>query len=225
MTSNRIPSSSGSTRAFARRARRHLPLAAIVAALLLAAGSVAAGQTQIPASATLRDESSGDEIVSDGAAYDQSVDCVVSRVQNGQYFLRTVSPSCTQSTPRTITLDFSNAVTAPSNCSVVDPNSGKILNACGSNPLPDVRIIAQALFKTSASSTTVLLPFSLKPDFSGTAFELDFEQAVPFTGSGILRVLTAGSDAVAELYQIGKHGSKVSIGRYKMPFQLTVMEH
>jgi hypothetical protein len=72
----------------------------------------------------------------------------------------------------------------------------------------------------------VSLPFSLKPDFTGSAaFELDFELAVPFTSSTNGRILTAGSNAVAQLYQIGAHGHKISIGRYKMPFQLTVTEH
>ena len=228
MTSNRISSGSGFTRALAHRARRNFPLAAIVAVLLFAAGAVAAaGHPQIPASATLGAESSGDGIVSDGTAYDQSVDCVVSLVQNGQYFLRTVSPNCTTTPtpPRAITLDFSNPVTARTNCSVFDPNSNTSLNVCGSTSLPDVRIIAGSLFKTSASSTSVILPFSLFPDFSGTAFELDFELAVPFTApSSTERVLTPGPGAVAQLYQIGAHGHKVSIGRYYMPFQLTVTE-
>ncbi len=231
MSSKRISSNPDFMPVLAHRARRNLPLVASVAVLLFAAGTLAAaGPPNIPASATLRD-GSGDKIVSDPlGAYDQNQDCVLSYVQRGtgMYFLRTVSAYCTTPSPRAITLDFSNAVTAPSSCSVFDPNSGKSLNACGSNLLPDVRIIANSLFSTSASSTTVLLPFSLKPDFSGTAFELDFELAVPFTGSGILRLLEGGPDAVAELYQFVKTGhttTKVSIGRYKMPFQLTVVEH
>jgi hypothetical protein len=230
MTSNRVSSSSGFTRVLAHRARRDFPLTAGVAVLLFVAGAVAAaGQTQIPASATLRD-STTDGIRSDNFSpsptYDQGKDCVTSWVRNGEYFLRTVGPLCTPQTPREIILDFSNIVTHPSNCDVVDLNSGMTLNACGSNLLPDVRIIAQSLFKASPGSTTVSLPFSLQPDFTGSSdFELDFELAVPFTGSGSQRILTAGSNAVAQLYQIGAHGHKISIGRYKMPFQLTVTEH
>jgi hypothetical protein len=227
MTSNRISSSSRFTRILAHRARRNFPLALSVAVLLFAAGMLAAaGQTEIPASATLRDNTT-DAIRSDAISptYDQGQDCALSFVQNGQYFLRTVNPFCTPDV-RAIILDFSNKVTPPSNCDVSDPNSGGTLNACGSNLVLDVRLIAQSLFKASPGSTTVSLPFSLKPDFTGSAaFELDFELAVPFTGPGNLRLLTAGSNAVAQLYQIGAHGHKISIGRYNMPFQLTVTEH
>ena len=230
MTSNRISSSSGFTRTLAHRARRNFPLALSVAVLLFAAGMLAAaGQTEIPASATLRDNTT-DAIRSDGfspTTYDQGLDCVLSFVQNGQYFLRTVNPFCPLDLDvRALILDFSNPVTIPNNCFPLDPNSGLKLNACGSNILPDVRLIAQSLFKASPGSTTVSLPFSLYPDFTGSAaFELDFELAVPFTaGSGNQRILTAGSNAVAQLYQIGAHGHKISIGRYYMPFQLTVTE-
>lgn len=229
MTSKRISSGSGFTRTLAHRARRNFPLALSVAVLLFAAGILAAaGQTQIPASATLRDNTT-DGIRSDtiSPTYDQGQDCMLSFVENGQYFLRTVSPfPCTPTSARALTLDFSNMVTIPNSCFILDPNSGLKLNVCGSNLLPDVRLIAQSLFKTPPGSTTVSLPFSLQPDFTGSAaFELDFELAVPFTGSGNQRTLTAGSNAVAQLYQIGAHGHKISIGRYKMPFQLTVTEH
>lgn len=229
MTSNRISSSSGFTRTLTHRARRNFPLALSVAVLLFAAGMLAAaGQTQIPASATLQDNPITDRIRSDAISptYDQGVDCALSFVQNGQYFLRTVNPLCTPDV-RALILGFSNPVTIPNNCFHLDPNSGLKLNACGSNILPDVRLIAQSLFKASPGSTTVSLPFSLYPDFTGSAaFELDFELAVPFTaGSGNQRILTAGSNAVAQLYQIGAHGHKISIGRYYMPFQLTVTEY
>ena len=56
--------------------------------------------------------------------------------------------------------------------------------------------------------------------------KLSFEEPVPITdGDSTFRVLEAGADAVAELYQNvqqGKRTIKVSLGRYEMPFQLTV---
>lgn len=181
----------------------------------------AAGGNKVPASASMRD-AAGDKIASDGLGpYDDQQNCVSSYVQGTMYFLRTdMQPSTGCPPQRTITLDFSDSVTPPADCSVFDPNSGLFLDACGSNVIVDVRLIASSLFKTKAPGTSVKLPFSLKQDFRNTAFYLEFELAVPFTGSGDLRVLEAGPDAVAELYQ-----GDVSIGRYRMPFQLTVVKH
>lgn len=70
------------------------------------------------------------------------------------------------------------------------------------------------------------LPFSLSPDFSNTAFSLEFEQnvqvfAVPTNRNA--REMEAPLNAVAELYKYGVGtGAKVSLGRYHMPFRLRV---
>lgn len=69
------------------------------------------------------------------------------------------------------------------------------------------------------------LPFSLQPDFQGTDFDLDFEQPLSVTGTSGLRTLEAGPTAIAELYKLLKSSQrKVSLGRYYMPFQVTVGE-
>lgn len=166
-------------------------------------------------------------------------DCVTAWVDKGGFFfLRTVTPYCTTTTPRSIVLDFSGYVSLPTSCEVVGYDqygNPHTLDICGANgadgkgTVPDVRIIANSLFKrTAPGSTTVTLPFLLYPSFSGgTTFELDFEQAVSFTGTSSVRVLTATVTTdqpnadVAELYQY-VNGAKSSLGRYHMPFQLTV---
>lgn len=171
-----------------------------------------------------------------------SLDCVTAWVdRGGLFFLRTVTPYCTTTTPRSIVLDFSGYVSLPANCGVVGYDQyGKshTLDICGASgadgtgTVPDVRIIANSLFKgTVPGSTTITLPFLLYPSFSGgTVFELDFEQAVSFTGTTSVRVLTATGTTdqpnadVAELYQY-VNGAKSSLGRYHMPFQLTVTKH
>ena len=193
---------------------------------------------QIPASAQLRDAIAGDgfghtvtdRIRSDGqfgGAYYDGGNCVASWVQSNYYFLRTISPNCVASSPRSMALDFSDVVTAPASCTVYDA-AGNALNVCGTQLLADVRIIANQLFAAAALSggTPVSLPFNLQPSFSGLAFEIDFEQSVAVASlAPNTRVLEAGADAVAELYQYVKSGrstTKVSVGRYRMPFQATV---
>jgi hypothetical protein len=193
---------------------------------------------QVPANATLRDRS-GDAILSDGNVLylNGTSDCVVSWVDSrtGYFFLRTTTFNCSTTNSRSITLDFSNAIVrtpdgsgGSDSCQVNDAfgDSGE-LNICGPNSLPDVRIIANTMFSNTAltQGTSVSIPFSLQPDFSGTDFELDFEQAVPVNAlSTTSRSLVAPSGMVAVLYKYNKHGGKISLGRYYMPFQITVQE-
>jgi hypothetical protein len=201
---------------------------------------------QIPANATLRDKS-GDGILSDGGAYVNGSNCVVSWVdsRSGYFFLRTATYNCVTTNSRSMTFDFSNALSRTPDgsgsdiCHVNDAfgDNGE-LNICGPNygpntVVPDVRIIAGTMFSSTAvtQGTTVAIPFSLSPDFSGTDFELDYEQAVPVTVvSATSRSLTADATSpcsagmVADLYKYPKHGSKISLGRYCMPFQVTVNE-
>jgi len=145
--------------------------------------------------------------------------------KGGFFFLRTVTPYCSPYT-RNIVLDFSVPVDlmscpAPS----VSDQYGNMLNICGTNSVPDVRVIANSLFKDTAlvHGTTVTVPFLVQPSFSGgTVFELDFEQPVPVpSGDSTFRVLEAPAGAVAELYKY-VNGAKHSLGRYYMPFELTV---
>lgn len=163
-------------------------------------------------------------------SYTSQLNCVNSWIdsKSGFYFLRTVKSGCTTTAPRSIVLDFSDAISRACDCPCFVPdsndNSGATLDLCGQNSLPDVRVIADTLFRDNALSrgTTVTLPFSLQPDFRGTDLGLDFEQAVPVTRGSTQGVLQAAPDAIAELYQTTKTGQKISLGRFRMPFTLTV---
>jgi len=190
---------------------------------------------QVPANATL--QNAGYAILSDGKGtyLNGTSDCVTSWVdsRSGYYFLRSTIFSCVSTNPRTIILDFTNALvrtpdgSGSDTCHVDDAlgDSGQ-LNICGPNSVPDVRIIANTMFSSGAltQGTTVTIPFSLSPDFNGTDFELDFEAAVPVSGGSTIRTLNAPAGLVADLYKYNKHGGKVSLGRFVMPFQLTVTE-
>ena len=221
--------------------RNRLSGMSVVVAVALVSGAVLVrgGPNTFPALADFRDDAlAPDRLQSDGkGSYDDGQappQCTISWTgQGGSYFLRTVKSGCTASDPRSIKLDFSveaDGTTPPSGpCSVSDPQGD--LDRCGVNDVPDVRLLANALFKDNAltDGSTVRLLFSMKAggDFVGTSsFELTFEQPVPVpSGDQSFRVLEAGANAVAELYQNvtqGKRTVKTSLGRYRMPFQLTV---
>ncbi len=204
-----------------------LPALTLLIGLVLVEGAA----TQTPVESVFRDDPS-DRIRSDGEGPYEDGPCTASRTESrGSYFLRTIRFGCPDD--RFITLDFSTPVSnAPPECEVFDPEANESLNICGPNGVTDVRIIANTLFKDTALSTgtTVSLHFSQKNggDFTGPApFELSFEDPLEVTGSSTFRVLTAtsGVNATAELYQNkpqGKRTVKVSLGRYEMPFELTV---
>lgn len=212
-------------------------LMVVATAIAVVAVSVGVFAAVIPARATFRD-ALADRIQSDTfGPYENEFDCVLCRVSNNAFFLRTLGHTC--ATPggiRKIRLDFSDAVSRPAgvDCSsgtfLVDDAYGQpgALNICGINDLPDVRVIANSLFARNASGgTPVLLPFSLSPDFSNTAFSLEFEQNVSVFGdpaNAKAREMEAGATAIAELYknQAKGAGGKVSLGRYRMPFRLRV---
>ena len=220
-------------------------IVAFLAAALLSA--VASGQFpgSSPAEATFAD-AIGDRIRSDGGgpfgaetSYPDSEPCVVSSVgKKGSFFLRTAfsESSCTPITPdnsdldRALVLDFSYAIVrTPDGSGGIDPclvddaygQLGPKLNICGPNTLTDVRIIADKLFTTS-SSTPVTVPFQLATSYRNTAFQLAFEQPVSKDPSGSTRTLTAGPLAIAELYKYRPKGPKISLGRFYMPFIVTV---
>lgn len=203
---------------------------------------------QVPARSTTLRGASGDGILNDGkGAYLNGSDCVVSWVdsRSGYYFLRTATFNCATTNSRSMTLDFTHALSrtpdgsGSDSCHVNDAfgDSGE-LNICGpadgpNTVVPDLRIIANTMFSSTAvtQGTTVSIPFSLSPDFSGTDFELDYELAVPVSViSSTSRLLTAdstttcGPGVIADLYKYPKHGSKISLGRYCMPFQVMVQE-
>lgn len=84
-----------------------------------------------------------------------------------------------------------------------------------------------SLFASGRPSTTLTLHMNLAPDFSHTAFILEFEARVPYTGDDTARTLTANAQSVAELYKVsttkGGGTKKVSLGRFYMPFSLTAV--
>jgi len=190
-------------------------------------------QSQTPAEAVF-DDSLTKRIRSDGQSglygnYPHLVNCVRDRVnQGGLYFLRTGYHTCVPAFQRKIKVDFSTPVLpGPTDCSVDDAfgQDGE-LNICGSNTLPDLRIIADTMFSNTAlaSGTPVTLYFSLIPDSSNQAFKLEFEQNVGVTAgaNSNIRILEAGSGAVAEAYKNVPPNQKVSLGRFYMPFKITV---
>jgi hypothetical protein len=217
--------------------RRVFQVSFTVAAAVLAFAALrqfsAKGLNSVPATLDFRD-ATGDMIRSDSVgSYQNGIDCVISEVfGNGEYFLRTVGYGCSTTAPRSVVLDFSNPVTPipPADCSVTDPNFPSLtLNICRTNNVADTRLIVSTMFTVKAltNGSSVSLPFSLAPNYSGTDFELDSEQAVAVSGTSGVRTAEAGPAAVAELYEFetvrGKT-QKVSVGRYYMPFQVTVGE-
>lgn len=211
---------------------------------VLAAGLWAA--TSQPADASFRDASFQDAstgpvvftdmIRSDNLVdvnpwqYGDGVNCVKSGVSTNQYFFRSITYGCTPVEARAVTLDFSQRVSGTCPGIVYDAYAGGSLDTCGSNVVPDVRIVATKMFASSAlaSGTPVLLVFSNPTNFSGPGgFELDFEQNVGVTGSATVRQMTTpwkAVNAIAELYQKVPNGHKVSLGRYYMPFSLVVQK-
>jgi len=216
-------------------------VAVMAVSVLVAGGDVLLrAATAVPAKATVRDASS-DRIRSDNSgtftgnspypSYQDGIDCVKSQVGSGFSF-RSRSYSCTTTNPsqaiRSVTLDFSQRVVA--GCTpgtyITDAFAGGPLDICGSNVVPDVRINASSMFASSALSrgTPVVLVFSTPTNFSGPGgFELAFEQNVGVAvTSKTTRQVTAPPTAIAELYQNVSTGKKISLGRYYMPFSLTV---
>ena len=222
--------------------QKRLALAIIAGVLSLAASSVLLqAANTVPATTTFRnatDVTTGDpldRIRSDSFApvYENGFYCVRSEVNGNGFFFRSQSYACTTATPslaiRSVTLDFSQPVIAgcTSPTYVIDAYAGGALDICGSNLVPDVRILAGSLFASTAPTkgTPVTLVFSNPTNFSGPGgFELDFEQNVGVTVvSSTIRRMTASGTAIAELYQKEPpSGKKISLGRYYMPFSLTV---
>ena len=227
---------------------KRLVLVVVAAVSVLAAGGgvLLGAATTVPATATF-DDANSNRIRSDDSptfsanfpypSYQDGIDCVRSQVGGNGFSFRSRSYACTTATPsfaiRSVTLDFSQPVTGtcPNPSVVYDLfASGTLeerkLDICRSNLVPDVRIIASKMFANSALAygTPVMLVFSTPTNFTGPGgFELDFEQNVRVTGSGTTRQMTASATAIAELYQnIPNSGRKVSLGRYYMPFSLTV---
>jgi len=230
-----------------RRERTSLVTASVL--LLVAAVGFAAkgGSSQVPASATFADrtlvpDGIDDRIRSDGlGAYNDlgmGDPCLTAWVDSasGQFFFRTASRTCN----REMILDFSDALSRQAGCNCspgpgpspagpcrVDDafNQAGDIDLCFANTVKDVRWIAGNLFGSSALSAGIplTLRINLEPNFEKTAFELQFEQSVTVAGDATTRVMSSDSTRVAELYKYtGKGSNKLSLGRFRMPFELTV---
>jgi hypothetical protein len=195
-----------------------------------AAAKAAGGGTNVPATTTFVSSTfapAGQAIYADAygsykdGTYLDSANVTVtgiSYVSGNSYFFRTVSSSGTTATNiRSVNMDFSQVVSGgvPAGLS------------SGASIVGDVRVLASSLFSAFArgatsGTTTVSMPFSLSPDFTGTSdFQLDFDAAVTVTGDSTTRTMTAGPNATATLSDLrGKRA--VVVGKFKMPFSLTV---
>jgi hypothetical protein len=219
--------------------------AGIVAA---AAGPKAAGSA-IPTVDTFRDDYTidtlgnfaawTDRIRSDSGvpgttrSYRGGTECVRSDVSGGALFVRTATNGCSPYT-RALTVDFSDPISLSAG---VDCSGGSYLvpdaygdpgtlNICGSNSVPDARLIASDLFgRTSANGTPLTLVLNLAPDFRHNEFLLEFEQNQPITVvSPTTRTLTGSTLSIADLYRVSGTNKKTLLGQYRMPFQVTVQE-
>lgn len=214
---------------------------AVIVLVGLASWATAAPSELPPLKALLTD-SAGDKILSDGfGLYTNQINCVRAYIggagkSSGFAFMRTgqhVDHCATPPQPRELVLDFSNPVpgSEPADCAVEDPyHAGVFLNACGSNSVPDGRIVSGYPFNSTNPTTagaTISFNMERPPTFPNidVSFALQFEQPLPVTGApGNSRTITAGGTAIAELYKNVKNRNKittVSIGRYYMPFQVT----
>lgn len=216
-----------------------LIIVALAALMVLAGASalLAAGAAlRVAAHSSFADQA-GDKIRSDGqfsGLYFNGTDCVINWVSHTDMaFLRTANFQCTPVTQRAIKFDFSDPVTPinPSQC-IVDDDMGQAgtLNICGANAIVDARLVAPRMFADMALSrgTPVTFVLNLEGSFAnstyvnGGAFLLEFEDNISVTGSATSRTLTAGSGAIAELYLVQAKGPKLSLGRFRMPFSITV---
>lgn len=201
---------------------------------------VASAETLHSAAAQLTDSADA-KVRSDGfGIYTDQVNCVRCYTVNhtGSAFMRTgqkvdFCPPPGPAQPREVVLDFSSPVgSGPVSCTVddpADPTSPFKLNACGLNSVPDARILASdAFYRTNPTTSDVSLKLNIArpPTFPNidVSFTLEYEQPFSVTGSGASRTITSGTAPIAELYKNVKNGrkvTKVSIGRYYMPFQVT----
>ena len=162
-----------------------------------------------------------------GGVYADGDDCVQAwyALPKGNFFLRTVnSQTSCEGLSRRIVIDLSFRVWPAAPCPIltnyVADRYENLLDVCGPNEVADVRLVADRLF--SANATALNVPFSLQPDFRYTAFELDFVETLTVVqGVGGSRKMTAGENAIAELWQISGR-TKTLLGRYRVPLSATV---
>jgi hypothetical protein len=203
-----------------------------------AAGTLA--QTDGNTTTAFRDQAL-DGVRSDAAGdYVHGIDCVGSTrsLKTGATLLRTASHTvCPDSywqgggpALRQMVLDLSQSAAGSNHpCTPIETSGTAMLDPCGPNQIPDMRIVTSNAFASQALArgTQVEIYVSFNPALNNTDFYLAYEQAVAVTGNGTTRTLTAGVAAVAELYQtvmVRNRLQKVSIGRYLLPMQMTIVD-
>ena len=78
-----------------------------------------------------------------------------------------------------------------------------------------------------SNTTRVEIYVSFNPALNNTDFILEYEQSLSVSGDATTRTITAGATATAELYQtirVRNKLQKISIGRYLMPAQITIVD-
>jgi len=213
---------------------RRIALGTAIAALavIVAVGQLdAAPPSNLPATAVISD--AGMTILSDGGGpYTENVNCVRSwyNSSKGNYYLRTASDTfCdyqvgSPAVQRFIELDLT--IQLSGSCAPVADVYSNQLDPCGSNDIPDARLIADTLFKNGASTTPVTIHFDLYPNFvNPTAFMLTFIDPVGVTINGDGSRTLGGTNLLAELRvrQVkGRKSTFVTVGQYYMTFEMTV---
>lgn len=198
----------------------------------------------VPAKAEFSSDNSGGHILSDTlGAYINKSDCVTANISaEGRFYLRTVKSGCVPTTSRQITIDFTNALLGSPECPIVQavqcPGSESLddlfgqagtLNACGSNMLEDVTIVAQRLFVSpipTSGLTEVQIRINLEPDFRNTAFYLNGAAYIQAGSTANERILTTGADqtefGLFERYTQKGKTTTICLGNYSLPFTLKV---
>jgi hypothetical protein len=210
----------------------------IALALVLVAVTGTVAQTDGQTTTSFRD-AAADGIRSDGGGdYVDGLDCVGSTrdLKTGATLLRTASHIvCSDSywqngglVLRQAVLDFSDRLDTGS-CDPIVSSGTEMLDPCGVNTIPDVRIHTSNAFASQALSrgTKVEIYVSFNPALNNTDFILEYEQNLAVSGDATARTITAGAQATAELYQVVRVRNKIqkiSVGRYRMPAQVTIMD-
>lgn len=144
----------------------------------------------------------GDKIRSDGGEYVNGQDDVTVLVRNSGDALLELDHSLL----RVVTLEFSQPLNGDF------PPFGDQIN------VNDIYIAINDLFNKRAAAGEVYAQF----EYGGSKYVLDYDEPLPFTGDEQSRTVKAeGDNAVAKLNAI--QGRRAfTVGKYNMPFELTI---
>lgn len=196
-----------------------------------------------PAARALFRDFPTDRVTSDGlGAYLNGKDCTTITVFTSSFLMRTVKRGCNRGAQRQIDIDFTGtAVVGDNACpfmqcpTTVNDDFGQMgeLNACGFNSLRDVTVFSPTMFRETAFNELhgVEIRINLEPDFTNTAFRLNYAAYVRPGSTSNERILTTDADPAdpnkpdrgrAALSKITSSGEYVCLGEFYMPFAITV---